>query len=556
MDKLTALLRSKVARERQTGTPPPAPGSGTSKTCWLCSTESKLRFRLKDTSALCFTCFRTAYMALVLPRINTPARRKSDDEFLKAIDALQHRPASSVASKTSERSDVYEVVDPSQASFVMSASVIKLRNSQNPRETSGAAGQGGMWNCPRCTYINTVFGSCTACGFVNTGQLECPLCRRMCPTVPTKAGDPTSRCSSGKPHIVWRCDGCANMNTVDGDHCRKCTRPRYWACSQCTALHNTRRTDDGLRYCSTCGAYNTPEDVGTGQAKLQEEHDRAERIRQQQSESEVVFGVNDTETLEEQHRQAEIKDNEQRLLSRLSHLHLKLNAQKMDGNCLFSALAHQLFGNPRLHHLVRSLVVAYMKENSKDYSMLFTNAEWQDYTNHMRELGYWGDEVCLNAAARCFGVNIHVITSDVTRWHTIFQHDILGDSQTNLRPMIETEQSATQRSPCRGHVSPPLPADNAVCLFLAYKRPVHFDDITPSPVESIVLSDLLLPELSKMLAESGPYPPPPSHDGGPPHGAQPRRASLSTSSPTGPAPGVPRTRGNSTSPSRFPSHRS
>ncbi|EPY43767.1 hypothetical protein AGDE_00154 [Angomonas deanei] len=479
MEKLRILLKDKVARDSKN---PPVAGEDESKAkvCWLCGCQAKTRFRLKDSSALCFSCFRTAYWALVHPKINVPARQKSDAAFTKLIESIQLDETNGDVSS----SLAFEVTEPSQASFFLS-------RSARPSTKAG-------YKCPRCSFQNAApTGPCHLCGCVQGQAVFCPVCS----TEVAAEYDPNTatKCTNRKRHLAWFCSHCDHGHSLDGDVCEGCGKSRSWVCSQCTALNDSTKNQEGLRYCSTCSAYNTPDDIVMGKKRLDEETYR-ELIRTQANKagSEVVFGVNDTGTLEEQRRNSEIEQGKATLNARLKRLGKQITAQKQDGNCLFSALAHQLFGNSRLHRLVRSLVVAYMRENSRDYAALFEN--WPNYIVEMTKEGTWGDEVCVNAAARCFGVNIHLITSDKDRWHVVFQHEILGNSQTNLRNVIKTtekENSPTyRRSPSESH-------PGAICLFLAYLRNVHYDDITPSPVDNIVLSDLLLPELQKMIGEEG-----------------------------------------------------
>lgn len=560
MELLDEMLDRKVEREKlsatEGGTTAPSspaagataapsasatPKSGGTRLCWLCNRNSSLRFRLQGVIFLCFQCFRISYLSLLLPIIDTPTRRKSDAAFLKLIYNIEEERSASVASLGDESlaSTYGEIIEPQRASFVMDSSMMRQRRVEEEQRRISAAGHKGdaggaltsvksMWSCPRCTFLNPAMArACEACDFVNPGTVRCPVCNELCPigapSTPLAKGTSAKRCTNGEPHRIWNCRECGALNTLDGDRCMHCTRPRYWACSNCTALHHVARDESGLRYCPTCGAYNTFEDVLNGQAKIEKEEKHAELVTAHREEKsgggggglgdttasghEVVFGVNDSQTLEEVARQKEIESNEVRLHTLLSRLHISRNVQKTDGNCLFSALANQLFGQPRLHYLVRSLATAYMNYHSDDYSILFEGeSQWRAYLSSMKEQGTWGDELCLNAAARCFHVNIHVITSDRDRWHIVFQYEQLGQSRIRgggksaAGGVANSETPADMASPKHKVMSPHSPpVYDGVSVFLAYLAPVHYDDITPSPVKPLMLGELLSGELNKRV---------------------------------------------------------
>lgn len=580
MELLDEMLDRKVEREKLNagdgGTAPAAtnttsavvatagtPAKPGARLCWLCNRNSSLRFRLQGVIFLCFNCFRISYLSLLLPVIDTPARRTSDAGFLKLIYQIEDERGASTASLGDESlaSTYGEIIEPQRASFVMNSSMIRQRREEEEQRRISAAGHKGevggaitsaksMWGCPRCTFLNVALArECEACGFVNPGTVRCPVCKALCPigatNTPVVKGS-SNRCTNGEPHRIWNCRDCRHLNTLDGDRCQFCQQPRYWACSHCTALHHMARGEDGLRYCPTCGNYNTPEDVLDGQAKIEKEEKYAELVTAHRGvnedgssgghrgggggaadSGEVVFGVNDSQTLEELARQKEIAGNERRLQTRLNHLKISRNVQKTDGNCLFSALANQLFGQPRLHYLVRSLATAYMSYHAEDYSILFDGeAEWRAYLSAMKEQGTWGDELCLNAAARCFHVNIHVITSDRDRWHIVFQYEQLGQSRIRTNPKAasavansETPDRASPKTKALAPHAPPV--YEGVSLFLAYLAPVHYDDITPSPVAPMMLGELLSGELNKRIKAkqrvggSSTSPPPPAEAGRP-----------------------------------------
>ncbi|RNC31605.1 hypothetical protein TcCL_Unassigned05863, partial [Trypanosoma cruzi] len=327
-----------------------------------------------------------------------------------------------------------------------------------------------FWTCPQCTFVNSDSERfCGACQFQNVGTIICSFCQSAC-----RFGEKrVSKCEVTKLlHIVWKCNACSAFNTVDGDRCQVCNQPLIWACSRCTVEQESFRTTEGLRVCRTCGAYNMPLEV------MQSRLAMALQLSEREMQSGIEFGVNDAGTIAEQMRQAGIEEAKERLADRMRQLGiLQVNEQVSDGNCLFRGLANQLFGQPGNHMLLRRLVVDYMRQRAESYSVLFDGeAEWDEYLRNMQQSGVWGDELCLNAAARCFHVNIHVITSEASRWHLVFQHDELGASQSIV--CLEKEEVEKEKRDEAAAISLP-PTQNSICLFLVYMAPVHYDDVMP-----------------------------------------------------------------------------
>lgn len=96
---------------------------------------------------------------------------------------------------------------------------------------------------------------------------------------------------------------------------------------------------------------------------------------------------------------------------------LKLGLQefqiKSDGNCQFSAVAHQLFSNPERHTEIRRKVCHQLYEKADSYKDFCCNDETNYYTwvQSMSSNGVWGDHLTLQAIADAYHVNISIITS-------------------------------------------------------------------------------------------------------------------------------------------------
>lgn len=441
------------------------------KTCWLCGSTGSPRFRLRDHTSLCFICFRTVYFELLLPRIDNDVRARHTSQIIRSIDKL-------VEEGSADARDSLEVFFPSQ-----------LSASRFSRESSPLTAAIG-WDCPLCTYSNPdkKDNVCAACGFqLMAKACVCEQCGVDCSSLKN------SKCRNGAPHVIWYCEHCKVFNTLDDDYC-KCGKNREWVCSQCTQRHSYPRNQDGLRYCNTCCSYNTPDDVVQGQITVDLE---LHHLRTQELAKETVFGVNDSETLRQKNRQVEIDNNYKRLMRRLKKLDLRQNKRVSDGNCLFAAIANQLFGREEISYVVRLMIVQYMENNIDEYALLFDGKrEMMEYLRKMKQNGTWGDELCLNAAARCFRVDIHVLSSTEGRWHLVFRSDDLATSKVQ---------------PKRGKVK-----GSPIALFLSYQSPVHYEDIELDGVKKINFTDYVIPELQKIIEAEGCRPPTTKENNAPP----------------------------------------
>eukprot|EP00005_Dracoamoeba_jomungandri_P000537 CAMPEP_0174253942 /NCGR_PEP_ID=MMETSP0439-20130205/3306_1 /TAXON_ID=0 /ORGANISM="Stereomyxa ramosa, Strain Chinc5" /LENGTH=264 /DNA_ID=CAMNT_0015335271 /DNA_START=67 /DNA_END=861 /DNA_ORIENTATION=- len=99
-----------------------------------------------------------------------------------------------------------------------------------------------------------------------------------------------------------------------------------------------------------------------------------------------------------------------RLKKRLKTYTLREYKISGDGNCQFASLADQLYRNPDLAGVVRSIVVKYMSKHPEMYQT-FVPGDFESYCAIMECDGTWGDHLTLKAAADRYGVQINLITS-------------------------------------------------------------------------------------------------------------------------------------------------
>ena len=79
-----------------------------------------------------------------------------------------------------------------------------------------------------------------------------------------------------------------------------------------------------------------------------------------------------------------------------------------EGDCLFRAVSHQLYGDPSHHLLIRQAGVQYLSNNPEHFIESNTENSWNEYINDMSMQGTWCDALFVQAVADCQNVAIHV----------------------------------------------------------------------------------------------------------------------------------------------------
>jgi len=75
-----------------------------------------------------------------------------------------------------------------------------------------------------------------------------------------------------------------------------------------------------------------------------------------------------------------------------------------DGNCLFRAMANQIYGKQSVHPKVRREIINYMSSNRMHFEK-YLNTEktsFNDYINSLKALGTWGDNLEIDAASKLY----------------------------------------------------------------------------------------------------------------------------------------------------------
>ena len=113
-----------------------------------------------------------------------------------------------------------------------------------------------------------------------------------------------------------------------------------------------------------------------------------------------------------------------------------------DGNCMFHALSHQLFGSPNKDFDVRSLLVRFESKNRSIFSSLLTSLNEPDINSHIRKMlapGVWGTHVELVAAATYFQIPVYILKNNRCSWEVLFPLGPQRKFKYQLCPEIDVE---------------------------------------------------------------------------------------------------------------------
>ena len=78
-----------------------------------------------------------------------------------------------------------------------------------------------------------------------------------------------------------------------------------------------------------------------------------------------------------------------------------------DGNCLFRAVAAQLYGDEGAHGVVRAAATDLMAVD-RDFFAGFVSEPWPPYLARMRRLGTWGDDLEVQAISDVSGRGVEI----------------------------------------------------------------------------------------------------------------------------------------------------
>ena len=88
-----------------------------------------------------------------------------------------------------------------------------------------------------------------------------------------------------------------------------------------------------------------------------------------------------------------------------------------DGNCLFLAFSHQIYGDDRLHKIVRAKCCNYMEMHSdrfKDFIVGQNYIDFAHYLDAMRTLRTWGGNLEITAISELYQRRVEIYAQETT----------------------------------------------------------------------------------------------------------------------------------------------
>jgi len=127
-----------------------------------------------------------------------------------------------------------------------------------------------------------------------------------------------------------------------------------------------------------------------------------------------------TSSVQDQERQRQITEFSERYLhytQALDEQGLEVHPVEGDGNCLFRSVAHQVYGDERLHAMVREKCMDYMESQADFYCQFVVGGmeTFPLYVAAKRQSGCWGDDPEIQAMCEMYGRPAYIWAYDAQR---------------------------------------------------------------------------------------------------------------------------------------------
>lgn len=154
---------------------------------------------------------------------------------------------------------------------------------------------------------------------------------------------------------------------------------------------------------SPVGTNSTAFGIGNIRYRMKQKAKKTE----EDSEDEVEDPDSDNE---KEIKRKEAEDLE-KLLEIIGHEGKKIHRIEGDGNCVFRAISHQLYGTEDHHFLLRQVTMDYLILNREEFENFVSSGNLNYHVSHYRQSGRWVGHLEIAALARIYNVTIHVYTA-------------------------------------------------------------------------------------------------------------------------------------------------
>mmetsp|Transcript_15464 Transcript_15464/g.39476 ORF Transcript_15464/g.39476 Transcript_15464/m.39476 type:complete len:379 (-) Transcript_15464:319-1455(-) len=104
---------------------------------------------------------------------------------------------------------------------------------------------------------------------------------------------------------------------------------------------------------------------------------------------------------------------------------LVIEPMASDGNCLFRAIARQVFADPEQHDILRERCLDHMESNREHFSP-YVSEDYSEYIRRKRRLGCFGNNLEIQAMAELFGRPIQIYSygaQPINLFHSAYNTD-------------------------------------------------------------------------------------------------------------------------------------
>ena len=157
-----------------------------------------------------------------------------------------------------------------------------------------------------------------------------------------------------------------------------------------------------------------------------------------------------------------------------------------DGNCMFRALSHQLYGSDNHHVQVRQMLLEVIQCNYTIYQpywiedMPWGKVTFNAHLQRLAHVGSWGTQVELQAVSDCFNITVFVCSPNISQ---IIRWEIKGTPKHHSIHIPPVSLHAT------------LPFTNDAHIELCYNK-YHYTSVLPAEKGMQLLPPVIIPRRS------------------------------------------------------------